>query len=838
MVRQEAASFDASQAWQIVETFSAWGQEQAEHWYRNESIFALGNGAIGLRGTFEEGLEHAVHPNKVPAGGTLADGCFRSVDGTYLNGFYESRRIDYPETAHGYAEKSQTMLNVPNGKPIGVLLGDEGEPLQLDLAGSQLLNFSRTLDMQSGLLERTAVWRSPLGRELELKVKRLVSFERQHLVAIEFCLIPRFSGRVRFVSRLNDRVENVRAENDPRVGSHLRGCVLTRLSERLLPDGAGCVLLHQTQDSGLHLASAMSNQLATNTPLRGQPVCARDADEIMTVVYDVDARAGEPITLHKYLAYFYADGGRPAAATLLDAAQAQLEQAQRVGFAGLEREQRAFMQGFWAQAEVTIQGKAGDDGSVAQLQQGVRFNMFHLLQAAGRDGQTNVGAKGLTGEGYDGHYFWDTEMFVAPFFQHVDPAVARHLLAYRHHTLQRARDHARELTLRGAAFPWRTINGQECSAYFPGGSAQYHLNADIAYAIDKYVQATGDTAFLSERGAEIVFETARMWVDLGDYVPARDNAFCIHGVTGPDEYSALVDNNCYTNLLAQANLRYAGRLAAWLRAEQPAEYAAIAGRMQPALAEHELAAWAKAAEKMYIPYDRQTGLFAQDDGFFNRATWRWDWGKRDHQDVLLNRFHYLVIYRHQVCKQADVVLALYLLPDAATLEEKRRNFAYYEQITTHDSSLSTCTFSIVASEIGYRGRAYDYFTRTARMDLDDHHGNVTAGVHIANMAGTWLGVVNGFGGLRLEPGAFPGAGIPHYRPFLPERWAEYSFRLRHQDCVLQVTVRRVKTADQGERTAAEYKLLSAGSAGALTLKHYDIPVTLTSAQPTQTLLID
>jgi len=818
--------------WKIIEQFSTW-DDFHERWSQSESIFALGNGYIGMRGTFEEGLEHAHHPNDRDKASD--DKSILSVDGTYLNGFYESQRIEYPESAYGYAENSQTMLNVPNGKIIRVQLsaadGIEAEALYIDTGTIE--SCIRILNMETGMLERSVIWHSEKNRKVELYVKRLVSFKRPNIAAIEFRLIPHFNGHVKIESILDGNVQNVSAESDPRIGSHLKGNVLYS-SENPITSAEGGVLIQQTTRSGLILVSAMDNTLQTAAQLNQQPHVEKkyEGDQqdqkpnFIWVTYDVKAENAQPIILHKYLAYSYCEQNSPSAKTLASDVQKELADAKNLGFDALVEEQRIYMQRFWEQANVSIKGKGED---VALLQQGIRFNMFHLLQAAGRNGQTNIGSKGLTGEGYDGHYFWDTEMFAAPFFQFVEPEVCRKLLEYRFGILDHARQRARQLSHpRGAAFAWRTINGEECSAFFPAGTAQYHLNADIAYAIRSYVASTEDTQFLIEQGAEIVFETARLWADLGEYVPSRGNAFCIHNVTGPDEYTAIVDNNCYTNMMAQENLRYAYEVANWLKTTHSDEYQKIATHLEPPLADGEISEWARAADAMYIPYDQQTGLFAQDDGFFNRAAWKWDWGKRDGKDVLLKRFHYLVIYRHQVCKQADVVLALYLLPERTTLEEKRRNFNYYEQITTHDSSLSTCTFGIVASEIGYHGRAYNYFMETARMDLDDHHGNVTAGVHIANMAGTWMSLVNGFAGLRLETGSQFAQSIPHYKPYLPDQWDEYSFRVCHrQHCVLQVTLRRKLNEHNHSVVETEYELVNTDApAQMLHLKHHDIPFTL------------
>jgi alpha,alpha-trehalose phosphorylase len=372
---------------------------------------------------------------------------------------------------------------------------------------------------------------------------------------------------------------------------------------------------------------------------------------------------------------------------------------------------------FWAGSDVEIDG----DGA---LQQGVRFNLFSLFQSAGRDGRTSLAAKGLTGEGYEGHYFWDTEVFALPFFVYTQPVIARALLRYRCGILDKARARAAEMSQRGALYPWRTIGGEEASAYFPAGTAQYHINADIAHAIGKYVTATGDRSLLLEGGAEVIFETARLWADLGDYVPSRDGEFCLNEVTGPDEYTALVNNNCYTNLMARAHFRYAAALADELAASAPNEYGRLAGRI--GLAEGEIVEWRRAADRMRIPRDEGLGIHAQDDSFLTRAVWDFA-GTPASMYPLLLHYHPLVIYRHQVLKQPDVVLAQVLLGSQFSMAEKKRNFDYYDPLTTGDSSLSPCIQSVAAADLGSADRAYAYFMRTARMDLDDVNGNVSHG---------------------------------------------------------------------------------------------------------------
>jgi alpha,alpha-trehalose phosphorylase len=729
--------------WDIIET-----EFKPDNNYRNESVFALGNGYIGMRGNFEEG--YAGPP------GT-------GLEGNYLNGFYESEVIKYPEIAYGFAEKSQTMLNVTNAKIIKLVVGSE----EFNLFSGEVLEYQRALRLKTGLLERTVVWRSEAGREVKIEIQRLVAFQHKHLSAIRYTITPlNFSGTIRLVSALNGDVTNQTTANDPRQGSGLQGRVLSVENQAM--DGGFAALHQRTQHTGFGLVCAMQNHMDTD----GEHRFETEADAFtVSTVYTLDAVQDRPIHFYKYIAYVSTQDY--AESLLLPTAREVLDEAEASGFEALQAEQAAFLAGFWSNADIVVKGDM-------PLQQGLRFNMFHLLQSVGRDSKTNIAAKGLTGEGYEGHYFWDTEMYVVPFFLYNRPEISRRLLEYRYSILAQSRQRARQMAqAKGALFAWRTINGEECSAYFPAGTAQYHINADIAFAIKRYVEATRDQQFLIDCGAEILFETARLWADLGDFIPHKGGKFCINGVTGPDEYTAIVNNNCYTNLMAQENLRYAYEVANWMQREAADAYGQLAAKI--GLDEQELAQWKKAADEMYIPYDEKQDIYLQDDSFLDKAPW--DFANTPPENYpLLIHYHPLVIYRHQVCKQADLVLALFLLGHRFTLDEKKKNYDFYEKVTTHDSSLSTCIFSVVASEIGYHDKAYQYFMNTARMDLDDFHGNVKDGVHIANMAGTWMCVVNGFAGMRAY------GDMLSLNPTLPAGWEGYAFKLNYRGCSLSVTI--------------------------------------------------
>jgi len=406
------------------------------------------------------------------------------------------------------------------------------------------------------------------------------------------------------------------------------------------------------------------------------------------------------------------------------------------------------------------------DGDAA-VEQALRFNLFHIYQSASRDGSSSIAAKGLTGEGYEGHIFWDAETFVLPALVLLAPKLARSMLEYRFSTLDHARAHAREMGhVRGALYAWRTISGDECSAHYPSGSAQYHINAAVAFALRAYVDASDDAAFLNDCGAEMLVETARIWMDVGHFNRRRDGASCIHEITGPDEYSALVDNNFYTNRMAQEHLRYAAMVVRRRAAEAPVDYAIFAARL--ALSDGEITQWLRAAEHMYLPFDERLGIYAQDDAFLDKPVWNFAATPRDHYPLLMH-YHPLTIYRHQVCKQGDVLLALALAGGNVARERKRRCFDYYEPITVHDSTLSASTFAIVAADVGYADKAYRYFLDTLRVDLDDLHENTGHGAHMAAMAGSWLALAWGFGGLRIEDGRLA------FDPTLPQTWRGYRF---------------------------------------------------------------
>jgi alpha,alpha-trehalose phosphorylase len=707
--------------------------------YRNETIFTLANGYIGMRGTFEERYSGPKNT---------------SFNGTYINGFYEIHDIVYPEGGYGFAKIGQTMLNVADSKIIKLYVDGE----EFDLLQGKILFYERVLDMKKGFVERKVKWESPTGKILEVKIKRIVSLNRQHLAAISFTMQPvNFTGKIRFVSAIDGNVSNINDSEDVRVGSNLKGKVLKTIDKSV--EGLKGWIVQKTQKGNFSYACAIDNVLVADSKYEVSNSLEEDG---VKVIVDLEAEKGTSYTLNKFISYYTSkdfDENKLVALAL-----EEIEKAKNDGFETIEKEQEEFLNSFWKDADVIIEGDKA-------LQQGIRFNEFHLLQSVGRDGKTNIAAKGLTGEGYEGHYFWDSDIYIMPFFLYTKPEIAKALVMYRYNLLDAARSRAKELGHKGALYPWRTIDGPECSAYFPAGTAQYHINADIVYALKRYVEATNDVDFLYDYGCEILFETARFWEDLGAYIPLKGNKFCINCVTGPDEYTALVDNNAYTNYMAKMNLEYAYDIANKMKKEVPQKYQKVASKLN--LKDEEIVAWKKAADNMYLPYSKELDIIPQDDSFLYKERITVDEIPEDQFPLLLH-WHYLNIYRYQICKQPDVLLLMFLQREKFTKDELKKNYDYYEPITTHDSSLSPAIFSILANEIGYTDKAYKYFMMTARMDLDDYNDNVKDGIHAASMAGTWSAVVNGFGGMRVYTNEL------HFEPRLPKEWNLLSFNVRYK----------------------------------------------------------
>ena len=688
-----------------------------------ETMLALGNGYLGMRGCPEEG------------GPT-------TENATLINGFYETRPIVYAEEAYGFAKTGQTILNVTDSKIIKLFVDDE--PFWLPHAN--LLRYDRRLNMKSSTLDREILWETPAGKQVLITSRRLVSFANRHVAAISYnvTLLNTAASLVISSEMAADEPSTFTDANDPRQTRIFAGRVLHHRTS--YAKDRRIVLCHATEKSRLTLTCATDHALETSCPHAHKVSYTEDFGQ---VAFTIDARPDSPIHLTKYMVYHTSQTA--SAEELCGSAEWTLDRVTTHGFQPLLSSQEQYMDDFWSRSDVRISDirEERTKRSTVEIQQAVRFNLFHILQASARAEDTGVPAKGLTGQAYEGHYFWDTETYLLPFLIYTSPRIAKNLLTFRHKMLPQARARARQLGHRGAMFPWRTISGEEASAYYAAGTAQYHINADIMYALRKYVQATGDEAFLQDCGAEMLVETARLWLSLGFYSDAKGGKFCVNSVTGPDEYNTVVNNNAYTNLMARENLRYAAQTVEALRATDPDAYNALVHKT--ALEPSEVEGWIKAAQSMYVPYDEKLKIIPQDDSFLDREPWDFRNTPRDHYPLLLF-YHPLNIYRKQVIKQADVVLAMFLLGDAFSAEEKKRNFEFYDPLTTGDSSLSSCVEAIIAAQVGDIGKAIRYGVAALLTDLADVGGNVKDGCHIASMGGTWMMLTYGLGGMRDDDG--------------------------------------------------------------------------------------
>ena len=710
---------------------------------RNETLFTLGNGNLGFRGDTEE-TNGTVHK------------------GTYINGFYDSEPIQYGENACAYAKNHETILNLPDPKRIEFSV--DGHPFDMcGTDGSTVTAFKLELDEDTGILTRKTGWNYQGGSAVELESKRLVSFTHPDCAVIQYCVknTSQKTERIKLSSYIDTTVGNILAEVDPRIGAKFR-------HKPLIIDSAHCCERNKdtvqsfsahTANSGLFLSGMAINSLTVHGRQTAWTVYDA-AENIPKSVAEFDLNAGETFTLLKYIAYSWNNSTQG----LTEKAEKECTEFASRGFEKACEEQKTFLTEFWNVARINIEETSEHKDGASSTEEALQFNMFHLLQSAGRSGKVSIAAKGLTSEGYEGHFFWDTESYVCPVFTYTAPTVARKLLEYRASILDKAKERAKEMSLKGALYPWRTISGEETSAYFPAGTAQYHINADIMFALNRYLNAhEKDEGFDNNIVQEMAAETARMYASLGSFTPSKGGAFCINDVTGPDEYTAIVNNNAFTNLMARENLEIS------------------VARAGNAASDEEKKSWQKAADCMYIPFDKQSAIYPQDDSFMDKADWDFANTPKENYPLLLH-YHPLVIYRHRVLKQPDFVLAQFLLSRKFTLAEKIRNFNFYERYTTGDSSLSHCIMSIMAAETGDTKKALDYFNKTVRMDIDDVNGNSKDGIHTACMAGSWMGIVYGFAGFRDYGGKYS------FNPKLPRGWNKVSFSLAIKGCIVDVVL--------------------------------------------------
>ena len=699
---------------------------------KDESIFNCASGRLGVRGNFEEGF---------PDGKD-------TIRGTYLNGFSNEEDIHYNERLYGFPTHKQTIVNLPDSQTIEIFADNK----KINCWDKNASKFTRSLNMDEGVCYRSYTYNTSKGK-INLSFERFSSFKRPGIFVIK-CSIKSidYNGLLNINSILNGNVKNYTNSSDPRVASG-DGKMLNIIS----CDNIKSKHIIQKIEAETLNNKRKVNVLVANRISKGS--YSFEKREIKLIASStLSIKKGDSIVLEKYC-YYYEPGVK-------DNGISYIQKALSDGYASLKKEQISFMKEFWASSKVEIDSKD-------VKQEEVDFCLYELLQAAGKDGKTSVSAKGLSGEGYEGHYFWDCEIYIYPFFLATNSDYAKSLLMYRYSKLEEAKKHARIMGhKKGALYPWRTIEGSECSSYFPSGSAQYHINGDVARAFIQYYNVTKDDKFLPEI-CEVLLETSRLWIDVGHY---KDGKFRIDAVTGPDEYTCIVNNNYYTNAGAAYNLMYAYELINLLKNKK--SYKAFVKKTH--VTDAELNIFYKAACNMYYPYDKELGIIKQDDSFLDKE--RIELSSLSKKDFpLLLHYHPLYLYRYQICKQADAVLADYLYGGLNSSDSKR-TFDYYEKITTHDSSLSKCIFGIMAARLGDLDKAKEYFIETLNTDLKDDKGNTKDGLHIANMGGCYRMILDGFAGLKLDNNKVS------LFPMLPSGVNSYSFIITYKNVQMSFRV--------------------------------------------------
>jgi maltose phosphorylase len=725
--------------WNIVEK----GFFPSNH-KKSESIFSLGNGKFGQRANFEEAYSGS------------------SMQGTYIAGVYYPDKTKVGWWKNGYPEYFAKVLNAPYWTGIGVAVNGE----ELDIAKCGTEDFTRKLDMKEGTLSRSFIAVMPSGAKIKIEAERFISIADDELAAIKYSLTPLSCGcKIELRSYLNADVSN----EDSNYGEQFW---VNKSAEH--KEGISC-LLTETKKTGFYAGTGMLNKtLYLGQELHGE-ISKKEA--FITEDFNVAAAQGQTLCLYKYVSVCSSLFHEPEKIT--SAVSAKLRKASQDGYQAMRDAHTGAWAAKWEKCDIVI---GGDPAA----QQGIRYAIFHMLQTyTGSDDRLNIGPKGFTGEKYGGSTYWDTEAFCLPFYMYTaGQEVAMHLLRYRHKQLGKAIENAEKLGFTGGAalYPMVTMNGEECHNEWEITFEEIHRNGAIAYAIYNYANATGDTSYLYSQGLEVLAAIARFWAQRTS-LSARTGQRVILGVTGPNEYENNVNNNWYTNYIAKWCLEYAAKSIE----EAIANGEGCTSIDKISLAAGETDSWKEIASAMKLPADESLGIFVQDDGFLDKElkpatelpsgqrpiNQHWSWDR---------------ILRSCYIKQADVVQGLYFFSSNFTKEQMGRNFDFYEQYTVHESSLSASIYSVVASRTGRAEKAYQLYLRTARLDLDDYNKEASEGLHITSMAGTWLAVVEGFGGMQVKDGA------AWFSPSLPKEWESMSFRVIFRGAELKLELTKDKVA--------------------------------------------
>ncbi|HOZ74068.1 MAG TPA: glycoside hydrolase family 65 protein [Flavobacterium sp.] len=718
----------------------------AERVKSSESLFSIGNGAMGQRANFEE---------------TYTGETFQ---GSYIAGIYYPDKTKVGWWKNGYPEYFAKVLNAPNW--IGIDIEINGETL--DLNTIKVRNFRRELNMQQGWYNRSFEATLQNGTEISVNVNRFLCMELDQAGVINYEITPlNQDAKITYKPYIDAGVHNEDANWEEKFWEPLD----------VKHSGNEAFVTARTFKTHFTATTFMQNDILKNgSSLNIKPENVSTDKEKVQFEYTVDVAKGDVASIHKIGGYTVSMNHNDTYA----AAQSVIQKALQKGYEQLFDDQIKAWAKIWDMSDITI------DGDV-KAQQGIRFNIFQLNQTySGKDSRLNIGPKGFTGEKYGGSTYWDTEAYCIPFYMATkDQQVARNLLTYRYNQLDKAIENAQKLGFKNGAalYPMVTMNGEECHNEWEITFEEIHRNGAIAFAIFNYNRFTGDYSYIPEKGLEVLIGIARFWQQRANF-SADKNKYVILGVTGPNEYENNVNNNFYTNYIAKWCIDYTLEQIAKVASEYASDYNRIAQKTN--ITDTELQSWKKVADQMYFPFSEQYNVYLQQDGFLDKELVRVADLDRS-QRPINQKWSWDRILRSPYIKQADVLQGFYFFEDHFTKEELRRNFEFYESFTVHESSLSPCVHSIQAAVLDKMDMAYTFYLRTSRLDLDDYNKEVEEGCHITSMAGTWMSIVEGFGGMRVKENAL------HFAPKIPKQWEGYSFKINFRNQILKVAVHQNET---------------------------------------------
>ena len=706
----------------------------------SESLFSLGNGAMGQRANFEETY-----------GG-------ETFQGSYIGGIYYPDKTRVGWWKNGYPEYFAKVLNAPNW--IGIDVAVNGKNLDLDQC--KIIEFRRELDMKEGVLNRTFVAELEAGDTVKVTSSRFLSMRRNEIGAIKYSVTPiNFDGEISFTPYIDAGVMNEDANYDE---------FFWEILESKEGDDEAYILA-KTLKTDFHVCTGMKMEMALNDFMIEIDKEVEKTDKSIRYTYKTDVKSGDTFTLFKYGGYV--QSMNHPRAELFNASKRALEEAAEIGYEDLFKAQQEAWAAIWDTADITIEGDI-------KAQQAIRFNIFQLNQTySGDDSRLNIGPKGFTGEKYGGSTYWDTEAYCIPFYMSTkNKEVARNLLVYRYNHLDRAIENAEKLGFKeGAAlYPMVTMNGEECHNEWEITFEEIHRNGAMIYAIYNYVNYTGDFEYILTHGMEVMIGVARFWSQRSSF-SSEKNKYVILGVTGPNEYENNVNNNWYTNYIAQWCLKYTLENLEVLEENHSGEYQRVLEKS--GLQSEETDRWKEIVKDMHFPFSEKHGVFLQQDGFLDKELIPVDELPRSERPIN-QKWSWDRILRSPYIKQADVLQGMYFFENHFNREQLEKHFDFYEPLTVHESSLSPCVHSILACSLGREEKAYEMYLRTSRLDLDDYNHEVHEGLHITSMAGTWLSIVQGFGGMRNFDGKLS------FDPIIPKNWDSYSFKIKYRDHTIKV----------------------------------------------------